>query len=302
MWRVPVRHRAWIAAVAAICLMSGSALAQEPGAPSGGSSLPPVTVTAQALRRSVNNYISKVSGAWVTSDDHPMARWRSPICPLVAGLPHTEGQAIFDRLADSMTSLGIRLGAQGCRPNFFVIVTTEPDALLKAWAHRDTRLFGGGYGSRQFLSTPRPVRVWYNAELADADGRPASQFGIGDGSVFQGVPTFIIHGDTSPFFAFAVAPKLDSVVCVVDLMRMKGLNVNQVADYLVMAGLTQINLDAELVEAPTILRLFTASDEARPAGLSTWDTAFLKAVYQTIQSDRHQRVEIAKRMMREVSR
>lgn len=230
-----------------------------------------------------------------------MVRWHSPVCPLVAGWPQTEGQAIFDRLSRVVASVGVPLGKVGCRPNFYVVGTTQPDALLKAWAHHDVNLFGGGFGSHKFLATPRPIRVWYNATLTDPDGIPATSLGVGDTSVFAGVPTFAAHGDISPRFAFSVVPGLGSVISVIDLTRMEGLDVNQVADYVVMAGLTEVNFDANFGDAPTILRLFSADTDARPKSLSAWDTAFLKALYQTSQSDRHQRVEIAKQMLGDVA-
>jgi hypothetical protein len=48
------------------------------------------------------------------------------------------------------------------------------------------------------------------------------------------------------------------------------------------------------------MRLFTAEPAARPNSLSVWDTAFLKELYHTSQVGRHQRVEIAKRMLEDV--
>jgi hypothetical protein len=230
-----------------------------------------------------------------------MLRWHSPVCPLVAGWPQTEGQAIFNRLTDVVASVGVPLGKTGCHPNFYVVGTTQPDALLKARAHHDVNLFGGGFGSHKFLSTPRPIRVWYNATLTDPDGIPATSLGVGDTAVFAGVPTFATHGDISPRFAFSVVPGLGSVIIVIDLTRMSGLDVNQVADYLVVAGLTEVNFDANFGDAPTILRLFSAAADDRPASLSAWDAAYLKALYQTAQSDRHQRVEIAKKMLGDVA-
>jgi hypothetical protein len=57
-----------------------------------------ITVTAEVLKQRVDTYISKVSGGHVNTDDHPMARWREPICPLIARLPPEDGQFVFDRL------------------------------------------------------------------------------------------------------------------------------------------------------------------------------------------------------------
>jgi hypothetical protein len=41
--------------------------------------------------------------------------------------------------------------------------------------------------------------------------------------------------------------------------------------------------------------------EARPDSLSLWDSAFLNELYHTSQIARHQRVEIAKRMLQDVA-
>jgi hypothetical protein len=160
-----------------------------------------------------------------------MQRWHSPLCPLVAGGPQTEGQAIFDRFTDVVASVGDSLGKVGCRPNFYVVGATQPDALLKASAHHDVNLSGGGFGSHKILSTPRPIRAWHKLALTDPDGIPATSFGIGDTAVLAGVPTFVVHGDISPRLAFLAIPGLGPVIAVLDLTRMNGLDVHQLADY-----------------------------------------------------------------------
>lgn len=72
------------------------------------------------------------------------------------------------------------------------------------------------------------------------------------------------------------------------------------ADYLVMAGLTNADLDSDLGSAPSILRLFALSGENQPPGLSGWDAAFLKALYQSNQTSRTQRSEIAERVAHDI--
>jgi hypothetical protein len=51
-------------------------------------------------------------------------------------------------------------------------------------------------------------------------------------------------------------------------------------------------------DASTILRLFTDSGNAPALGLSTWDQAFLKAVYHTERSNKS---EIKISMMHEIA-
>jgi hypothetical protein len=93
-----------------------------------------------------------------------------------------------------------------------------------------------------------------------------------------------------------------SVFAIIDTQRTEHASIGQLADYLAMAGLTRVDLDAGLGSAPSILRLFAASRENQPAGLSSWDAAFLKALYQSNQSSRTQRFDIAERVTRDMSR
>src|SRR5271170_4067890 len=99
--------------------------APDPNLQGKGAPIEQITVTAKVLKQRVDSYISKVSGGHVNTDDHPMARWREPICPMIAGLPSEDGQFVFDRLTNDLSSTDIPLGQTGCRPNFFIIATTN---------------------------------------------------------------------------------------------------------------------------------------------------------------------------------
>ena len=73
-------------------------------------------------------------------------------------------------------------------------------------------------------------------------------------------------------------------------------------NWLFTVCLTRVDLDAGLGSAPSILRLFTASRENQPSGLRSWDAAFLKALYQSKQTSRTQRFDIAERVTQDISR
>jgi hypothetical protein len=64
----------------------------------------------------------------------------------------------------------------------------------------------------------------------------------------------------------------------------KDTRLDQLADYLVTAGMTNTDLDCDLESAPSILRLFALS----------------KALYESNQTSRTQRSEIAERVARDV--
>jgi hypothetical protein len=262
-----------------------------------------VTISAAVLEKRVRTFISTVSGIPYWSDDDPVALWRTPICPLVAplvaGMAQADGELLFNRVSATLAAVGVPLGAVGCRPNFFVIVTAQPEVTLNEMWRRGGGMFGDGTGSSRFIHTPRPVRIWYNASYADADGAGPLPFGRLFGG-FDGVPTFEHHG-LGVRQEFVAVPHLDSVIAIVDYARVMGLDWRQVADYVVMAGLTKVDLDAKFGDSPTILRLFSSSAEDRPQALSEWDQALLKEFYSTSPISRHQRLQVAMRMLHDVA-
>jgi len=288
---------------AALVLLAALVSPAPPSARADGNdaALPKLDVTSDALQRAVSLYVAKLTGAAVTSDDHPIGLWTSPICPLVAGLRHTDAQELFDRFVAAVDDVGLPRGGVGCRPNFVIVVTATPEADLKAWRKRLPIVFGNPTEMHRLLATPRPIRVWYNTNLRDGYGMAPSIVGFGDtGNTFGSAPVFEQHG-SFPRFEFAVVPHLDSVVVLVDIDRVVGFDWRQIAAYVAMSGLTQVDLDVDPGAAPTILRLFAADAAARPTGLTTWDQSFLRDLYHTSAVDRHQRVEVAKRMVQELA-
>src|SRR5215469_9430257 len=72
---------------------------------------------------------------------------------------------VFAVLSQIATSVKAPLADEHCKANFYVLVTPQPEALLKQWQARYPRMFDtrNGMGQlRRLLDTPRAVRVWYN--------------------------------------------------------------------------------------------------------------------------------------------
>ncbi len=65
-----------------------------------------------------------------------------------------------------------------------------------------------------------------------------------------------------------------------------------------MAGLAQIKLDRHQPDDQSILAMFDTAPGSRPAALTNWDEAFLKAVYSSEQKSVLQRSLIARQMVR----
>jgi hypothetical protein len=70
-----------------------------------------------------------------------------------------------------------------------------------------------------------------------------------------------------------------------------------------MVTLTELSLDSDLGEAPTILSLFrtSASAGAPPEGLSAWDQALLDGLYRTSAANRGQRSSLSQRVVESVA-
>jgi hypothetical protein len=259
------------------------------------SDLATITVEASRDRKQIERAVDAfVSHAIVrhTDDNESLARWNEPICPLVAGFPHDQGEFVFGRLAQIVALTGARMAPEHCSPNFYIVASNEPDQFLKKWYARDSRMFNtlnGVAPIKRFLSSPRIVRVWYNRDFTDNEGisaatqpLPATGATTGGGSQ-NSYPTIQLH--TATRLVYDGVQGLSLAIVIVDGNRLKNVNIGQLADYVSMIGLAEVNLDTDLGAVPTILHLFGESSESAPPGLSAWDEALLKSLYSTEQKN-----------------
>jgi len=231
-----------------------------------------------------------------------LARWNQPVCPLVVGFSPQETPLVRDRLKGTATAVGARVDSAKCAANFAVIATDDPVAVLEGWSRRDRYLFGdaGGITIDRLLKSDLPVRVWYNVGLRSADGQPMVADTLGPG--LRAVET--TKARDASRLTYKAVRSFSSVIVVIDRKRAAPLSANQLADYAAMVGLAEIGYEVgqspDVGDAPTILRLFQASDAERPKGLSAWDTSLLTALYHTNQSLTTQRTDIETRMVHDV--
>jgi len=303
--------------VAALALLASVAAAEplanspdnQPSSGAASAKLPQITVEAQRkdTERRVHEFVSRVA---VLSHYESLARWITPICPLVAGLPRNDGEFVLTRLSEIALSVGAPLAPRQCRANFVVLVTPTPAASLKAWVARAhyRHLFGDADPSKieRLLNAQRAIRVWYNEQQASAEnGSVLSPGSSSNGPVLSGpgaMGVTTVNSFDANRLDWNAVWAISSVIEVVDAGAMKGFEYGQIADYVAMAGLAEFNLDADFGTAPTILRLFRVTDAANPSSLSDWDSAYLKALYHTRQSSRLQTDLIRQSMLREIIR
>jgi hypothetical protein len=229
-----------------------------------------------------------------------LVRWSKPICPLVAGIPANQGEFILRGISQAVLDAGAKLAPESCKPNFHVVLTPEPDQVLDLWRKRAPRLYGMAPPQKvtRILGKPRPVRIWYNVWEMCGEG-------VDTGTIMGADSNFGLSTST-PFgkgclkdsrLAFTRVNSISSVIILVDLDDTREIKLGPLTHYIAMVGLTDVDLDGNWGDEPTILTLFAASGAATSQQLSIWDRAFLKALYGTSQVDRHQRTEIARAMV-----
>jgi len=254
-----------------LLIVSGSTNAQSTTA-APAPHIDAITVEAARHRAEVERQVKAfVAQIAVKPYESSLARWQTvvPMCPLVAGLPRADGEYILTRVSKIAAVAGAPMAPEHCKPNLYIVVSANPDALLKTWSKRDVRMFGnesdqGGSKIRKFLNSNSPIRVWYNAELYSQEGTPLGnpddcQSAVTCRTDLRAIATRIGFNDTRD---------LTSALIMVDSTRARGVNFGQLASYIALLALAEIRTDADVADAPSILHLFSRSENDRPPGLS----------------------------------
>ena len=251
------------------------------------------TITVEAKRQLEHQVDQFVQTVVAHHNGEALMRWDTAVCPLVAGLSKEQGEFVLQRLSVAAKNAGAPLAPEKCAANFFVLVTSQADQILKELKEKYPRLFNtnhGGGGLQHFMATERPIRVWYNAEDGGdpgaAAGIQAAFIGSGGGAyggtnASAGAPASGTYRMSNSRLTLTMQKNINSVIIVIDLPQMSGVKVGQMADYAAVVGLADINLDRTVDSAPSILRLFSDRAEAPADGMSPWDQALLKSLYST---------------------
>jgi hypothetical protein len=305
-----------------------SAAAETPAASAPANPLAEVTVTARRieLEKRVSKFVNQIAAT--ENGDEGLARWQVPsACPLVSGLPRQDGEFILERLSEIARVAGVPIGDEHCHPNLYILVTSQPEDLLRGMEKRN-RSFTFGYNSSsreempssvvdEFIRTPHPVRVWYNSAEKDAWGQALSYCPAMEIALISCSPNDTEchppHFNPSRVYqcgrAVAGGTHLSfndmwwfsRVFVIVDQRLLQEVNLGQLADYIAMSGFAKLKPDARLGDFPTILTLFNGAPKAAPSGMTDWDQAFLKSLYATEQKSKLQRSQMTHQMVREIA-
>lgn len=289
-----------IAALLAALAISSTSQDKTPAetpAPAGSEAvqLADVEVTGKSLDSLIRSFVDEVAQP-VRS--RGIARWDAGLCVGIANLRGDAAQYIVDRVSTVAEDVGLRPGAPGCKPNLIIIATDDGRALAEELVRqrpRALRLGGsgmdqGGAALRRFQETDRPVRWWQVSMPVDSETGARATRIPGEctnacSSLFDYAP--IINVSAASRLSTQIIDNIFRTIVIVDINDVSHLSINQLADYIAMVSLAQINPDADTSAYASILNIFAEPDG--PAWLTDWDRAYLTGLYDAERSRKNLR-------------
>ena len=263
-------------------VVAAQAVPQDPA-----TDLEDITVVGRPLETMIRDFVNEVAAP---NRHRGIARWHSKICIGVANLSPEPTQYILDRVSTVAEDVGLRPGAPGCSPNVIIIATDQPDVLAESLVqdrHGAFRMGGagmdrGGDALEDFVMSDAPVRWWQVSMPIDSfTGQRAVRL-PGEcrnacGSAMDMAP--VLNSTTSSRLSTQIVDEIFRTVVILDINQVSKISAQQLADYVSMVTLAQIDPKADTGGYASILNVF--DDPEAATSLTNWDTAYLTGLYNT---------------------
>lgn len=265
--------------MAALSLMAVSAQEppQTPPSPQEAvTELGEVTVEGRRLAEMARDFVGEVAAP---AQRRGLARWRGDICVGVANLEGEAARYVADRVSTVAGDLGLTPGEPGCTANILVVFADDGQALAAALVDHNRRAFRMGIGGvdrggealERFTTGDRPVRWWQVSLPVDRDTGERAVRLPGDLSP----PVTTVRGASR--LNSQVVDELNKAIVIVDIGLLGGADIGQLADYVAMVSLAQVDPEADIAGFDTVLNVF--ADPGSTPGLTSWDWSYLEALY-----------------------
>jgi hypothetical protein len=203
-----------------------------------------------------------------------VARFQTPVCPIVAGLADEANRKISARIRNTTRSLGAEVAPEQCDANLVVLVTDDiGNSLAELRRTRNGTFYGLSPAEIDALAADTsPVRSWTVASLRNEDGERVY---VEDD---RNQPRSMRVKSASILRA-ATRLDIDGSFIMIDRSAASGKTIAQIGDYAAMRGLARIRVPKTNAPA-TILTLFDGAGAALAPGLTWSDRAYLQALYR----------------------
>lgn len=277
-----------------------SAAAAFPAAAQDEDEAPIIVTGAVERKERIQSFVGALTPAPAGGQ---LARFETPICPAVLGMPEARKVAVEKRIRTVAAAIGMDVAdAAKCTPNLLVLVTRDKADFMKA-LRKDHRDFFSGLTPTQIgriQKQPGSAAAWQVELLLDSDGRPI----LRDEDGAMNAPTNAASVTSPSRLRTAQRPSIMAAAVVVEADALHGLSTTQLADYAAMRSFARADPARLAADAPdTILRVIDApAGSAQPVTLTEWDFAFLKALQSSPKNllAATQRVAIAQEVEKEL--
>lgn len=245
-----------------------------------------ITVVGRPLERMIRDFVNEVAAP---NRHRGIARWDSDICVGVANLTAEPRQFIVDRVSTIAEDVGLKPGAPGCAPNVIIIATDQPDVLAESLVKERRRAFRmggsgmdrGGDALEDFVASDAPVRWWQLSMPTDSlTGERAirmpGQCSNACLSVLDVAP--VLSRTSSSRLSTQIVDNIFRTIVILDIDKVSQVSAQQLADYVALVTLAQIDPTADTSGYASILNVFDDPESA--PFLTSWDTAYLNGLYR----------------------
>lgn len=235
-----------------------------------------VLVEGRRLEDAARNFVNEVGAP---AGPRGLARWNRRVCVGVVNLRGEAARYLVDRVSSLAAELDVPVGEPGCRPNVLIVATSDGAALATAMVEDRVREYNVGstqmaQGDRAleaFKTSNRAVRWWQVSLPVDSEtGQRAIRL-AGDDEPPR------INVSSASRLRSQIRDDMTRAVIVIDVNKLGDTTFPQLADYVAMVAMAQIDPDARLEGYDTVLNMFTDANAA--SGLTAWDRTYLRALY-----------------------
>ena len=278
-----------------LCAIPCAALAQQPALQSLPTEKVTVTAPSQIPDVVLHDFIKSYTAASPASGK--VARWRTGICPITAGLPQTANKLITDRVRQVAALVTAPVGtAETCKPNIDIVFTLNPQVLLDQVRTKTPVLLGyhDVAQEKDLATVSRPVQAWYTTQTVDLHGvtyvddklrnhggfYTVSPFGPKYGNIF--IPDARVTNVTGSHLGDGVSSELYHVIVIVDLSKVDGRTLGALADYIAMLSLAQTQAFGVCQPVASITNLVSAPCDGavQAKSITANDLAYLHGLYR----------------------
>jgi hypothetical protein len=234
------------------------------------------------------------------------ARWHRSVCIGVHNLENEVAQYVVDRISAAALDVGLEPGEPGCKPQVNIIFSSDGRTAAAHMVENEPRVFRPVAGDAgmdlglaaldDFAESERPVRWWHvSVPIATASEQAAIE--LPHSPCFTPPRCYPWVPVAGPSHVHSgIRDDLLYVIIIVDASALTETTWQQLADYLAVVSLAQIDPTTNPQKFDSILNLFT--NPAAYSGLTDWDRNYLHALYEFNQEriSRMQANEIVSRI------